>query len=58
MYEFKRELIAKGIMLTFEQWYEVNKTAIEWGNLPRPAEDYYMEYVEETTKEYWDACHR
>jgi adenylosuccinate synthase len=58
MYEFKKELIAKGIMLTFEQWYEVNKTALEWGNLPRSAEDYYMEYVEETTKSYWDACHR
>ena len=52
MLELKRDLLAKGILLTFEQWYEINKTPIEWGNLPRPAEDYYLEYVEETTAEY------
>ena len=52
MFELKQELYKKGVLLTFEQWYEINQTALEWGNLPKPAEDYYLEYVEDTTLDY------
>lgn len=58
MSELKKELYRTGILLTFEQWYEENKTALEWGNLPRPAEDYYLEYVEETVADYRKAFGR
>lgn len=52
MFELKQELYKRGILLTFEQWYEINQTALEWGNLPKSAEDYYLEYVEEVASDY------
>ena len=58
MSELKKKLYATGILLTFEQWYELNKTALEWGNLPKDSADYYFEYVEETVADYKKALGR
>lgn len=58
MSELKKELYRTGILLTFEQWYELNKTALEWGNLPKESADYYLEYVEETVADYKKALGR
>lgn len=58
MYELKKELYRVGILLTFEQWYEENKAALELCDLPKESADYYLEYVEETVTDYKKALER
>ena len=55
MEAMKRQLINKGLLLSFEGWCKANKTLLTYGHLPRSAEEYYNEYVTETIMSYWEA---
>jgi hypothetical protein len=50
----KRLLIARGLLLSFEDWCKEHKTLLTYGNLPRTAEEYYNEYATEIVVDYWE----
>ena len=47
----KEELLKKKIILTYEEWYEINKLAFILPNKYNP-QDLYAEYVEEIVADY------
>ena len=47
----KEELLKKKIILTYEEWYEINKLAFILPNKYNP-KDLYAEYVEEIVADY------
>lgn len=55
MEAIKRQLIRRGLLLSFEDWCKEHKTLLTYGNLPRTAEEYYNEYVAETVTSYCEA---
>jgi hypothetical protein len=55
MEAIKRQLIRRGLLLSFEDWCKEHKTLLTYGNLPRTAEEYYNEYVAEMVASYCEA---
>ena len=58
MEAIKKQLIKKGLLLSFEAWCKANKTLLTYGHLPRSAEEYYNEYATEKVASYWEAYHK
>ena len=58
MEEIKKQLICGGLLLSFEDWSKKHRTLLDYGNLPRTAEEYYNEYVSETITSYSEAYHK
>lgn len=55
MDELKSTLIKNGLLLAYEEWYAINRTAFEMGGNPNNPETLYGEYEAETLREYKEA---
>ena len=48
----KQELFDKGIIMTYEQWWEKVRIAFEWVHNPNDPKVLYEEYVNEIVADY------
>ena len=48
----KNQLLAKKILLTFEEWYDANALAFEYVSNRNTPEELYAEYVKEIVADY------